>query len=292
MFSLIGSGTVNVILNLVFVVGCGMSVAGVAIATIISQYVSAAYALFVLIRGKDKPYAFHPRNMTFDIGVFKRMLRLGLPAGLQSSMFSISNLMFTAAINTLSTAAISAKAIFIDILCIANAISAAYCSSSMTFAGQNYGAGKPKRIVRSFFCATAQSVTIVFTVSMIILAAIDPIASMYVAADDPMRADVIAEITATASVIMPLYFISGIMNTLSGTIRGMGVSLINMLIYVIGVSGVRIVWVLTVFKLPAFNSLAGLYTSWPVSWCTVIAGMSILYAITLGKMKKKMRNEE
>lgn len=292
MFSLIGSGTVNVILNLVFVVGCGMSVAGVAIATIISQYVSAAYALFVLIRGKDKPYAFYPKEMTFDVGIFGRMLRLGLPAGLQSSMFSISNLMFTAAINTLSTAAISAKAIFVDIICVANAVSAAYCSSSMTFAGQNYGAVKPKRIVRSFFCATAQSVTIVFAVCMIILAAIDPIASMYVAADDPMRADVIAEITATASVIMPLYFISGIMNTLSGTIRGMGVSLINMLIYVIGVSGVRIVWVLTVFKLPAFNSLAGLYTSWPVSWCTVIAGMSILYAITLGKMKKKMRNEE
>ena len=292
MFSLIGSGTVNVILNLVFVVGCGMSVAGVAIATIISQYVSAAYALFVLIRGKDKPYAFYPKEMTFDVGIFGRMLRLGLPAGLQSCMFSISNLMFTAAINTLSTAAISAKAIFIDIISIANSTSAAYCSSAMTFAGQNFGARKPKRNVRSFFCATAQSVAIVYTVSMILLAAIEPIASMYVAADDPMRADVIAEITATASVIMPLYFISCIMNTLSGTIRGMGVSLINMLIYVMGVSGVRIVWVLTVFKLPAFNSLAGLYSSWPVYWCTVIAGMSILYAITLGKMKKKMRNEE
>ena len=292
MFSLIGSGTVNVILNLVFVVGCGMSVAGVAIATIISQYVSAAYALFVLIRGKDKPYAFHPRNMTFDIGVLKRMLRLGLPAGLQSSMFSISNLMFTAAINTLSTAAISAKAIFIDIISIANAISAAYCSSAMTFAGQNYGARKPKRIMRSFICASVQSAVTVFAICMIILSLIEPIASIYVASDDPMRAEVIAEITATVATIAPVYFVSCIMNTLSGTIRGMGVSLTNMLIYVIGVSGVRICWVLTAFKLPVFNSLAGLYVSWPVSWCVVIVGMSILYAITLRKMKKYGTAEE
>ena len=291
MYSLIGSGTTNVILNLVFVVGCGMSVAGVAIATIISQYVSAVYCIFVLIKDKEKPYAFYPKQLTFDVGVFNRMMRLGLPAGLQSCMFSISNLMFTAAINTLSTAAISAKAIFIDIILIANAISASYNSSSMTFSGQNYGARKPKRIVRSFLCATAQSVAIVFTVCMIILAAIEPIASMYVAADDPMRLDVIAEITATASVIMPLYFISCIMNTLSGTIRGMGVSLSNMLIYVIGVSGVRIGWVLTAFKLPMFNSLAGLYTSWPVSWCVVITGMSILYVITLRKMKKEIKEE-
>ena len=292
MYALTGSGMVNVILNLVFVIVCGMSVAGVAIATIISQYLSAAYCIFVLIKNKEKPYAFYPRELTFDLGVFKRMMRLGLPAGLQSCMFSISNLMFTAAINTLSTAAISAKAIFIDIILIANAISASYNSSSMTFAGQNYGARKPKRIMRSFLCATVQSVAIVFTVCMIILAAIDPIASMYVAADDPMRLDVIAEIRATASVIMPLYCISCIMNTLSGTIRGMGVSLSNMLIYVIGISGVRIGWVLTVFKLPMFNSLAGLYTSWPVSWCVVIAGMSVLYAVTLRKMKREGVVEE
>lgn len=292
MYSLMGSGIINVILNLVFVIGFGMSVAGVAIATVISQYASAAYAILVLIRSKDKPYAFRPRELTFDVGIFGRMLRLGLPAGLQSSMFSISNLMFTAAINTLSTAAISAKAIFVDIICIANAVSAAYCSAAMTFAGQNYGARKPKRIVRSLICATVQSATIVFSICMLILVAIDPIASMYVAADDPMRADVISEIRATAATIMPVYFISGIMNTLSGTIRGMGVSLTNTLIYVVGVTGVRISWVLTVFKLPRFNSLAGLYTSWPVSWCIVIAGMLILYAITLGKMKKKMRNEE
>ena len=292
MYSLTISGLANVILNLVFVIGCGMSVAGVAIATIVSQYFSAAYCIFVLIKDKEKSYAFYPKELTFDVGVFKRMMRLGLPAGLQSCMFSISNLMFTAAINTLSTAAISAKAIFIDIILIANAISASFNSSSMTFAGQNYGARKPKRIMRSFLCATVQSIAIVFTVSMIILAAIEPIASMYVAADDPMRLDVIAEITATASVIMPLYFISCIMNTLSGTIRGMGVSLSNMLIYVIGVSGVRIGWVLTAFKLPMFNSLAGLYTSWPVSWCVVIAGMLILYAITLRKMKREGVVEE
>ena len=291
MYALSASGIINVILNVFFVLVCHMTVDGVAYATIISQYMSAAVTLTIIIKRKNEIYSLNVRRLRVDVPIFLRMLRLGVPAGVQSSLFSLSNIAVTAAVNQLSTAEISARAIFLNLINVPNAASSAFTTAAMTFAGQNFGARKPKRITASCICAAVQSLTLVFAVSMTIFLLIEPVSSLYIADDDPAREDVINIIRQTCSLILPLYAVSGGMNALAGTLRGMGVSVTNMAVSLIGVCGFRILWVLTAFKIPALHNLPGVYLAWPVSWMIVILALSGFFVYHITKLTREVRKE-
>ena len=290
MYALSASGLINVLLNLFFVLVCHMTVDGVAYATIISQYMSAAVTVFVLIKRKDEVYGLNVRRLRLDLPIFLRMLRLGVPAGVQSSLFSLSNIAVTAAVNQLSTVEISARAIFLNLINVPNAASAAFTTAAMTFAGQNFGAKKPKRITASCICAAVQSLVLVFAVSMTIFLLIEPVASLYIA-DDPARAEIIEVIRQTCALILPLYALSGGMNALAGALRGMGVSITNMVVSLIGVCGFRILWVVTAFKVPILHSLPGVYLAWPVSWMIVIVALLGFFIYHIAKLKRRIENE-
>lgn len=292
MYALSGSGIINVLLNLLFVLVFHMTVDGVALATVISQYLSAAYTVALLVKRKNEVYALNPRRLRIDAPILRRMLRLGVPSGIQSSMFSLSNLAVTAAVNQLSTAAISARAVFINLICIPNAASAAFTTAAMTFAGQNFGARKPKRVASSCLSAMLQSFVVVFSISLLLLLFIDPLSSLYIAADDPARAEVMSIVSDTALLIMPLYALSGVMNAVAGTLRGMGVSFTNMIVSIVGVCGFRILWVFTAFRHPALHNLPGVYISWPISWAIVILLLTgfLIYHIT--RLKRSVEAEE
>ena len=291
MYALSASGIINVILNVFFVLVCHMTVDGVAYATIISQYISAAVTLTIIIKRKNEIYSLNVRRLRVDVPIFLRMLRLGVPAGVQSSLFSLSNIAVTAAVNQLSTAEISARAIFLNLINVPNAASSAFTTAAMTFAGQNFGAKKPKRITASCICAAVQSLTLVFAVSMTIFLLIEPVSSFYIADDDPAREDVINIIRQTCALILPLYAVSGGMNALAGTLRGMGVSVTNMVVSLIGVCGFRILWVLTAFKIPALHNLPGVYLAWPVSWMIVILALSGFFVYHITKLTRELRKE-
>ena len=291
MYALSGSGLINVLLNLFFVLVCHMTVDGVAYATIISQYVSAALTVFVIIKRKDEVYGLNVRRLRLDLPIFLRMLRLGVPAGVQSSLFSLSNIAVTAAVNQLSTVEISARAIFLNLINVPNAASSAFTTAAMTFAGQNFGAKKPKRITASCICAAVQSLVLVFAVSMTIFLLIEPVSSLYIANDDPARGEIIEVIRQTCALILPLYALSGGMNALAGTLRGMGVSITNMVVSLIGVCGFRILWVVTAFKVPILHSLPGVYLAWPVSWTIVIVALLVIFIYHISKLKRKIENE-
>ena len=280
------SGIVNVALNLVFVIGCGMAVEGVGIATIISQYISAVWVVAVLFKRKAQSYALSLKKFCFDLALFKRILRFGVPAGLQSSMFGISNVLLTSAINTFPSAAVKANTIGINIDALTYTVCNAFSTTAMTFSGQNFGAKKFDRVKRVFIYTILQATIFGISVGLIELAFLEPFSSMYIDSTDPMKAEIIAHVKEMSGLLLCTYFLCGIMEALSSSLKGLGYSLAPMLISVFCICGVRIFWVFVIFPLPAFNTLRGLYLSYPISWSMTILMLSVLTIFARKKMKK------
>ena len=287
LFVLSSSGIVNVLLNLVFVLGFGMSVDGVAIATIIAQYISATTVVIILFKRKDTPYALSLSNFKVDFSLLKRILRLGLPAGIQASLFSISNIILTSGVNTLPTTDISAKTIAINIEGIVYSAMNSYLHTSMTFTGQNYGAKNTGRIKKSILYSFIQVTVIGIVGGMILILFARELAGMYVAADDPNRAEVIDATVELMTFMLSTYFLCGIMDSLSGSLRGIGYSLAPMLMSIGCICVLRSLWVIFIFPLPNFNSLVGIYTIYPLSWLSASILMAITLIFALKKIKKK-----
>jgi len=287
------TGLVNVGLNFLFVVGFGMSVAGVAIATISSQYLSAVAVVWVLMKKRGQCYCFSFKDLCFDWRLFGRILRFGIPSGLQSSLFSISNIILTSGVNTLaSVVGPSGELLYSDTVVTAytvsgniDAITFTTCNSfhhtAMTFVGQNYGAKKPDRIKKIILYSLLQVVFFGILISQTELLLAKPLVSLYV--DPKLSADMITKITEQTIAIMKLllnvYFLCGIMDVLSGIAKGLGYSIAPMIMSLTGICGIRILWVFTVF--PNFQTIQGLLVSYPVSWgiTIILLGSLVIYAM-------------
>ena len=292
LFVLSSSGIINVILNIFFVLVCDMSVDGVAVATVIAQYISAAAVIVILFKRKDAPYALSLSKMSVDFSLLKRILRLGLPAGIQASLFSISNIILTSGVNTLPTTDISAKTIAINIEGIVYSAMNSYLHTSMTFTGQNYGAKNPERIKKSILYSLLQVTVIGIAGGIIILSFARELAGMYVAADDPNKATVINATVELMTFMLSTYFLCGIMDSLSGSLRGLGYSLAPMLMSIGCICVLRSLWVLFIFPLPQFNSLVGIYTIYPISWLSASILMAITLVFAMKKIKRQFESEQ
>ena len=272
LYTLSLSGLLNVVLNLFFVLLFDMSADGVALATAISQYASAIAVVIVLAARRGTVYTFYFRKLRISKPILLRMLRLGVPNSVQNSMFSISNVIFTSAVNTLDTYALSARTIAMNITTLLNNVASAYTHAALTFAAQNYGARNAGRIKKALFTGILQAVTLTLSASIICFTFITPISDFYIAAEDTGRDAIIGYVRDVCIATLPLYFIDSIMNMLSGTLRGVGHSLAPMFISVFGICGFRIVWTYTAFNHPTLHTLWGLYASYPISWFIVSVG--------------------
>jgi putative MATE family efflux protein len=282
------SGILNVVLNLVFVICFHMSVDGVALATIISQYASAAAVVILLMRRKNEPYGLRIKEARIHTKTLLRTLRLGIPIAVQSSLFSITNMFIQSAANTFPPAVISAKTISSNIDAMVYVITNSFLHASMTFAGQNFGAGRIDRVKKVILFSEIQVVIIGATIGQILLLFAEPIASLYIDANDPNRLAVLESTIEQLSLLLPLYFLCGIMESLSGTMRGIGYSTLPMVITIIGVCGIRIFWVVVMFNFEPFNNIIGLFLCWPISWIVASIAMAIALIIVLKKQEKKM----
>lgn len=292
LYILSSSGIINVLLNIFFVIVCDMSVDGVAIATIIAQYISAITVTLVLFRRSDSPYALNFAKMRVDFALLKRILRLGLPAGIQGSLFSISNIILTSGINTLPTTDISAKTIAINIEGIVYSAMNSYLHTSMTFTGQNFGAKKPERIKKSILFAVLQVAIIGIVGGQLILFFGREIASLYISPSDPNKEAVLAAAMKLMKFMLSTYFLCGVMDALSGSLRGLGYSLTPMLMSIGCICVLRSLWVFFIFPLPRFNSLVGIYTIYPISWLSAALLMVIALIFAMRKINKKFKEEE
>ena len=290
------SGLLNVLLNLFFVIVCKMSVAGVALATIISQYASAVAVIVILINNKDEDCRFDPRKIGIDKALLGRIVRFGLPAGLQSSIFSLSNAIIMSACNTLSTVDVSAKAIAFSIDGMVYTAMDGYLHSTMTFVGQNYGARRFDRIKKVFIYAVIQVGTLGFVLGQIISLFSPSISALYVDSASPDAAAVIDASVGLIRFVLSCYFLCGIMNTISGACRGLGNSFAPMIIGVVVTVAVRFVWVFAFFPMPQFHSLVGLFYCWPITWILANALLILTFIWTwrhtLAKYKEELLSKE
>ena len=286
LFILSSTGLVNVILNLLFVIAFHMTVDGVALATIISQYVSAAVVLIVLIKRKTQCYSFSFKKYCFDTKMLKRMLYLGIPTGIQGSIFSISNVLLTSAINTLPTTAISAHTIANSIDAITYHACFCFSGAAMTFTGQNYGANKHSRMKRVLIYSLIQTTIVGMIVGYTEMLFGRQIAGLFLDNANPDRLAVIDTVMEIITLVLATYFLLGIMDVISGFLRGMGYSILPTVLSLIGICVFRAMWVFFVFPLERFNSARGLMYSYPLSWMLTILMQLVVLIFALKKLKK------
>ncbi len=285
---LASTGLVNVVLNLFFVCVCGMSVEGVAIATVVSQYLSATVAVFVLWRKRSECYGFSFKKICIDTRQLGRILRLGIPSGLQSAMFSISNMLIVSGINTLGDHAIKANTIAGNIDAITYLACNAFSAAVMTFTGQNYGAGKMDRVKKTVIYGLIQVTVFGIAFGQILLLFADQLSSLYIAGDDPYRAEILALTDGVLILLLNIYFVCGLMDVMAGVLKGLGYSLAPMIISIVCICGIRILWRYVAFPIEAFNSIEGIYLSYPISWSVAFICYLTLYIIARSKIKKRL----
>ena len=276
LYILAFSGLLNVILNLVFVIFFDMGVAGVALATIIAQYLSATIAVIALIYA-DTDYKLIIKSLRIYKKEFGEMLKIGVPAGLQNITLSFSNTIIQSSVNSFGAAAMAGNAAAANIEGFAFAFKDALRNATMTSVSQNYGARDVARIKKSVgvcFLYTAVGASFLGVLMAIFS---KQLLGIYIT-DSPkaMEYGVIRIMVSS----LP-YVLSGVMDIFSGYLRGLGYSSTSTLNSFVGICGLRILWVFAIF--PFTKTFASLYLCWPVSWVLVI----IFNTTSLHFVKKK-----
>ncbi len=269
------AGVINVILNVFFVTKFHMNVAGVALATAISQGISAVLVVIALMKRKDA-CKFSFKKMHFYSRQLKRMLAIGIPAGVQGSLFSISNVIIQSSINSFGDVFMSGNAAAANVEGFVWVIMNAFHQSALNFTGQNVGAMNYKRVKKILFiCLGCVAVAGIVSGGTVYLLG-EKLLSVYIT-DSPEA--IAYGMTRFAMICLP-YFLCGLMDTTTGAIRGMGVSLLPMVITILGVCVFRIGWVLTVFQIPEYHTPSCLYFSYTVSWsATFLIELVAFFAI-------------
>lgn len=251
------SGILNVVLNLFFVAVLNMSVSGVAIATVISNVVSSVI-LFVKLRRTELDIHLDLKKLRIDLPILRRILAIGLPAGVQSSLFSVSNIVIQSAINSLGTVVMAASSAAFNIEILTFDILDAFSQACTTFVGQNYGAGKIDRCKKTLKLCMLEGLAALVAAIAILLFFGKPLLSIF--NNDP-------EVVETGYIRLMYVMFSHIFNLLynvmSGYLRGFSISLAPAILTMLGVCGVRIAWIHYVFPLsPTFKTIMIAY---PVS---------------------------
>ncbi len=281
---LVIAGVINVLLNLLFVIVFRMNVAGVALATIISQGISAVLVMWALMRRRDE-CKLVLRKMRFYKAQLVKAMTIGLPAGIQSSLFSISNVLIQSSINSFGEVLMSGNAAANNIESFLYASMNAFHQTALNFTGQNVGAGNYRRVRQVMFTTLGCVAVLGTAVGVGCYGFASDLLSVYIT-DSP---ESIYWGTVRMSYIFLTYALCGIMDVSTGCLRGMGVSLTPTLISIFGICGVRIGWIMTLFRLPQFHTPQSLYFSYPVSWILTFTGQMILFFVIY---RRRTRNLE
>lgn len=276
LYYLTVAGVLNVCLNLFFVIQCGMGVAGVGLATSISQYVSASLILYCLTK-VDAPYRVNIKKLRIVPKKAAEIARIGLPAGFQGAIFSISNVLIQSSVNSFGSVAMAGNTAAANIEGFVYTSMNSIYQTALSFSSQNFGAHKYSRMTKVlFYC-----IGLVFVVGLLMGGGAYSIGEMllHIYSSDPQ---VIRYGLLRMRYICVPYFLCGLMDTMVGGIRGIGYSVLPMIVSLTGACAFRVVWVLTVFA--ASPSLEILYISYPVSWLITFLAHFICYMLIRRKM--------
>ena len=276
------SGVLNVILNLIFVIVLKMSVAGVALATIISQYISAVLIMICLMKEKY-PFGISLKEMTFDAAEFKQILVIGLPAGIQGTVFALSNVTVQSSINSFGKIVMAGNGAASNLEGFVYVAMNTFYQSAISFTSQNLGAKKYERLTPILFTCLGCVLVTGAALGIGLWYFGDIFLSIY--SSDP---EVISAGIIRLSYIGKIYFLCGTMDVLCGCLRGMGYSLIPMINSLLGSCAFRLVWLATVFKI--YHTQDMVYIVYPLSWIITITLHLILYIYVRKKMQKNMES--
>ncbi len=271
MYYLMISGLVNVLLNLLLVIVFHMAVAGVAIATVISHVVSMVLVLLCLLRTHG-PTQLVLQECRIERKSLRQMIRIGLPAGLQGSLFSISNVLIQSSINSFGSLVMAGNGVASNLEGFVYTAMNAQHQACMTFTSQNLGAGKTDRVKKTILCCLGVVTGIGLAMGLLMLLFGEALMSLY--NSDPK---VIADGMIRMGIILPTYFLCGLMDVMVGGLRGIGYSIMPMIVSLTGACLLRIVWIMTIFA--QNHTLAVLYWSYPVSWFATFAAHSLCYLL-------------
>ena len=281
------AGVINVVLNIFFVTVFHMNVAGVALATILSQVVSALLVLRTLMRRTDACH-FELREMHIYKPQLMKMIRIGMPAGVQGSMFAISNVIIQSSINSFGDAVMSGNAAAGNIEGFLYIALNAFHQTAVNFIGQNVGALQYKRVNKVLWLCLACSTVLGLAGGIVIYAAGETLLGIYIT--DSASA-ITYGMERLLYVAVP-YFILGLMDVSTGALRGLGASITPMIISILGVCGIRIAWIYTIFQMPQYHDPKSLYVSYIVSWVATFIAQMIAYRVIYKRHTRNLPMEE
>ncbi|MBE6749301.1 MAG: MATE family efflux transporter [Ruminococcaceae bacterium] len=273
------SGIVNIVLNLILVIKFNMSVAGVAIATIVSQYISATIIVIVLLNMKNackldiKKLRFHKEEL-------KRILYVGIPAGIQNSLFSVSNVIIQTTVNSFGSVAMAGIAAGSNVDSFIYTCTNAISQTTMTFSSQNYGAKKYENFNKIYFRCVVLTIAIGGGMGALGVVFKDFLVGIF--STDPAVIEIGAQ---RLTLILPFYFFCSLMDVGAGQLRGMGKSFLPMIVSLLGGCGLRLLWIFVFF--PKNPTLIYLYYAYPISWTITFVVLFVCYFIVRKQILKK-----
>lgn len=279
------AGVVNIGLNLFFVIVLEMNVEGVALATTISQAISAVLSVIALMRRKDA-CRLRLNKIRFYKKQLGKIIRIGLPAGIQSSLFSISNVLIQSSINSFNDSILmSGNGAAANIEGFVYVALNGFHQTTVNYVGQNTGAHRFDRVKKVFLTNLACACTLGIVAGGLVYLFGKELLGIYIT--DSQLA--IQYGVVRFSYVCITYFLCGLMDVSTGALRGLGVSVIPMFISILGVCGLRITWIYTAFQLPKFHSPEGLYITYPLSWAITFLAQTIAFLIIYKRRTKQLQ---
>ncbi len=275
------SGVINIILNLVFVICFNMDVAGVGLATVISQCVSAFLVVRCLYKETDA-FHFDFRKLKIDKKIMSKIFSIGIPAGFQGVVFSLSNVVIQSSVNSFGPVVMAGSAAAASIEGFVWVSMNSFSQGALTFTSQNIGAGKYSRInkIALIACSCAAVAGLVlgnlaYLFGTFLLGIYDP------------RPEIIEPGLIRMGLVCVLYFTCGLMDCIVGSIRGMGYAVTPTIVSLLGACGLRILWIFTIFQIPEYHTEFMLFVSYPVSWTITFLVHFICYIFMRRKFPKQ-----
>ncbi len=279
LYYLLIAGIANVILNLIFVIYFSMHVAGVATATVISQAISAVLVIRCLLK-TDSVYKLELKGIKISMDKLGKMFKIGLPAGVQGALFSISNVLIQSSVNSFGSVAMAGNTAGSNIEGFVYTSMNAFYQSAISFCGQNYGAKEYKRVGKALFICEVLVILVGLLLGNGAYLAGGTLLKLY--SSDP---EVISYGILRMRYISVIYFLCGMMDVMVGGLRGIGYSIMPMLVSLTGACLFRIVWIYTIFQ--EVRTLPCLYISYPISWILTFSVHLICFLIVYKKLFRK-----
>ncbi|MCH5281933.1 MAG: MATE family efflux transporter [Lachnospiraceae bacterium] len=277
------AGIINVLLNLFFVIECKLDVAGVAMATAISQCISAALVVRCMIKEQGSIH-LELKKLRIYQDKFLKIVQVGVPAGFQGVVFSISNVIIQSSVNSFGATVVAGNSAAANIEGFVYIAMNAFHQAAISFTGQNVGAAKYERINKILLSAELCVLTVGVVFGNLVVFFGQPLLGLYTNSAAVVEAGMMR-----MRIVCRLYAFCGMMDVMVGSLRGLGYSVMPMIVSLIGACGLRLLWIFTFFRMDQFHTTTSLYLTYPASWSITLLAHIICFIVVRKGLEKRIQ---